>query len=49
MALIVAFASCSKTELTDNGNNSVETPSGGSGNQPSEEVTEFRISMQVAE
>ena len=49
MALIVAFASCSKTELTDNGNNSVETPSGGSDNQPSEEVTEFRISMQVAE
>lgn len=48
MTFFVVYTSCTKTELTNNGDDVSETPSDDSGNN-SGEVADFRISMQVAE
>lgn len=50
MAFVFAFSSCGKTELPDNDNGTVETPSGGNtGVETPEEVADFRMSMMVTE
>lgn len=50
MAFVFAFSSCGKTELPDNDNGTVETPSGGNtGIETPEEVADFRMSMMVTE
>lgn len=50
MAFVFAFSSCGKTELSDNDNGTVETPSGGNtGVETPEEVADFRMSMMVTE
>ena len=46
MAFVFAFSSCGKTELTDNDNGTVETPSGGN---TGVETADFRMSMMVTE
>lgn len=50
MAFVFAFSSCGKTELSDNDNGTVETPSGGNtGVETPEEVADFRMSMMITE
>lgn len=49
MALLIAYSSCTESELPDNGNDIIDTPSDDSDEKEPEKVDEFRISMKVIE